>query len=840
MHALRLAFRLLLLTAVAATQLCLGQRTWSGSAETKQTLDRLNVLGSVLMIAAHPDDENNALLVYLGRGKKYRTAYLAITRGEGGQNLIGPEQGDEIGLIRTQELLGARRWDAGEQFFTRAIDFGFSKSAEESMQKWGKEQVLADIVYNIRRYRPDVIINRFSGTPRDGHGHHIASGLLTKEAYEAAADPNRFPEQLKHVQPWRAKRIVFNMFAFNRQMEEQNAKDPSPKVTIEVGGYDPVLGFSYGEIAGISRSSHKSQAFGSAERRGPIQAQLVTIGGEPATKDLFDGVDTTWNRVPGGAAIGDLLREAAQKYQIENPAAALPSLLAARQLAAKNQAWWAQFKLPEIDEAIALCAGLNAELVTDRELATPKSAVKLTMNVIQRLPHNLRWTGVRYEGAPQLSTKVPSTDPLPLNRIVSASTDWSVPATQPISQPYWMREPKQNPSLFTVSDLNLLGLSENPAVLTAVFDFADAEGRTFQLRREARYRFVDQVEGEQTRRLVIAPPVALKIADPVMLYPNSDAKNVAVQVKANSAKAEGKVKLQLPQGWTATPAEQTFAIANRGELASFTFSVKPPSWPGKATLQAIATLADGTVTTQGTEVVRYPHIAPQTHFPPAQASLVRADVKISSRRIGYIMGAGDEMPPSIRQLGVQVDLLSPDDVATSDLSRFDALVTGVRALATRTDLRSSKTRLLDYVSKGGVMVVQYNTAEGFFNTGGTAIDLAPYPLKISRDRVTVEDAPVRFVTPNHPLLSRPNKITGEDFSGWIQERGLYFASEYDSRYTPLFGMNDPGEKEQLGSTIVTEYGKGMYIYTSLSWFRELPAGVPGAYRIFANFLSGGK
>ena len=815
-------------------------RTWAGAAETKQALDRLTVLGSVLMVAAHPDDENNALLVYLGRGKKYRTAYLSLTRGEGGQNLIGSEQGDEIGLIRTQELMGARRWDAGEQYFTRAVDFGFSKSPVESLEKWDREQVLGDIVYAIRRYRPDVVINRFSGTARDGHGHHTASGLLTKDAYEAAGDPQRFPEQLKYVQPWRAKRLMFNMFAFNRQMEEENAKNPIPKVDIEVGSFDPVLGLSYGEIAGISRSNHKSQAFGTAERRGSIKAQLITTGGDPATKDMFDGVDATWNRVPGGAAIGKLLAEAAARYQPESPQAALPALLAARQLAAANTDWWAQFKLPEIDETIALCAGLHADVTTDREQASPRSTLKLTMNVMQRLPYSLRWTGARFEGSPELTSPAPPENALEPNRAATAAIDWTVPAKQAISQPYWMREPKLRSALFNVADMKLLGLAENPQVLTAVLEFADASGRKFELRRDARYRFVDPVDGEQTRRLVIVPPVALKVADAVMLYPDAQPRSVTVEVKANTPAAAGQVRLKLPEGWSATPAEHSFKIAKRGELASFVFTVKPPAWPGKATLDAVATMADGTQTSAGTEVIRYAHIPPQTLFPPAQTSLVRADVKVSARRVGYVMGAGDEVPAALRQLGLQVDLLTPGDVASGDLARYDAILTGVRALSTRADLRSSRTRILDYVNNGGVLIVQYNTVEGGFNSRDSVVDLAPYPLKINRDRVTVEEAPVRFPNPQHPLLNAPNKISGEDFSGWVQERGLYFGSEWDPKYTPLFAMNDPGEKELLGGTLATQYGKGLYIYTSLAFFRELPAGVPGAYRIFANFLSGGK
>ncbi|MGC3956515.1 MAG: PIG-L family deacetylase [Verrucomicrobiota bacterium] len=831
----RTSFLLALLTAASA----FAQRPFTGSAEVRQALDRLNVVGSVLMIAAHPDDENNNLLVYLGRGKKYRTAYLSLTRGEGGQNLIGSEQGDEIGLIRTQELLGARRWDAGEQYFSRAIDFGFSKTADETLQKWGRDNVLADVVYNIRRYRPDVIITRFSGTPRDGHGHHQSSAILAKEAFEAAADPARFPEQLKLVQPWRAKRIVFNLFAFNRQMEEENAKNPAPRVALETGGYDPVLGYSYGEIAGISRSNHKSQAFGSAERRGAIKAELAPVAGDVAQGDLFDGVDATWSRVKGGAEIGALLAKAAKEFQDENPAAILPHLIAARQLAAANTDWWAQYKLPEIDEAIALCAGLFAEVRTDREHAAPGATLKLTVDVMQRLPYGLRWTGVKFDNG--LTGQPSVANELPLNAAASASVDWNIPKDQAISQPYWMRDAK-NGNLYAVDDLRLLGLADSPPVLTATLSFADAQGRTFALQRPARYRFVDPVQGEQVRRLLIVPPVALKVSDAVMVFPDSQSRSVAIEVKANVANAAGTLRLKLPDGWIATPAEHEFKIAARNEMTSFAFTLKPPAWSGKATLEAVATMADGSVTNRGAEVVRYPHIPPQSHFPPAQALLVRADVKISIKRVGYVMGAGDEMPAALRQLGLQVDLLSPEDVAAGELGKYDSIVVGVRAFNTRPDLKSSQARLMEYVKNGGTMIVQYNTPEGFGGPGArpTPVALAPYPLSISRDRVTVEEVPVRFPDKENALLNKPNKITGEDFSGWVQERGLYFVTDFGKEYTPLFGMNDPGEKELLGGTVAAKYGKGTYIYTSLVWFRELPAGVPGAFRIFANFLSAGK
>ena len=813
------------------------QRSVHGTAEIKLALERLNVLGSVLMIAAHPDDENTALLAYLARGKKYRTAYLSLTRGEGGQNLIGAEQGDEIGIIRTQELLAARRIDGSEQFFSRAVDFGFSKSADETLAKWGRDQILADTVYAIRRFRPDVIITRFSGTPRDGHGQHQASALLGKEGFSVAADASRFPEQLKIVQPWQAKRLMFNLFSFRPQDEAENAKIVN-KVEVDTGEYDPILGYSYNEIAGASRSQHKSQGMGSAERKGSSKNQLINIGGDAAKDDLFSGIDTTWNRVPNGAPIGDLLRRAADSFKPENPALTVPMLLEARKLMLANQDPWAVRKLSELDETIALCAGLYVDLLSDREQATPGSTIKVTANAIVRSKLEVQWKSVSFSSG-GLNLPKFAGGKLPYNVNLAHGGEWTLDPTIPVSQPYWLAQPKtMGGGLYTVRNAAKIGNPENDPVLTAKFTFS-ANGTEFTVERPVQYRFVDRADGELTRNLIVVPPVALRVTDAVVVFPGVTPKTVTVEVRANVPKVAGQVSLTLPDGWLSTPASANFTLGGRGEMTMVSFVVKPPVTEARLTLKAVATV-DGAQSTAGMETIRYPHFAPQSLFPAASAILLRTNVRSTAKRVGYIMGAGDEVPAAIKQLGAEVTLLNEGQLGTAAFSNYDAVVIGIRAYNGRADLRANHNRLMEYVKQGGTVVVQYNVSDRGGFGGPARTDLAhvgPYPLTVGGERVTVEEAPIEFPNPKDALLNVPNKITDADFVGWVQERGLYFPSEWDAQYQSLFASHDPGEKDSKGATLVARYGKGTYIYSPLAWFRQLPAGVPGAYRIFANFLS---
>jgi len=819
------------------------QRELSGSAEARLALDRLNVVGSVLMIAAHPDDENTALLAYLARGRKVRTGYLSLTRGEGGQNLIGAEQGDALGVIRTEELLAARRIDGAEQFFTRAIDFGFTKTTEETFEKWGREKILSDVVWVIRRFRPDVIIVRFSGTPRDGHGQHQVSAILGREAFTAAADPKRFPEQLQWVQPWQAKRLMWNPGAFTKEQREEVEKMPN-RIVVDPGDYDAILGHSYAEIAGMSRSMHRSQGMGAAERKGSAKDSLVTQAGPVATHDIFDGIDISWNRVAGGAAVGNILSEAARSFDPENPDRIVPLLLKAQKAMASLSQPLPDGKQKELSEAVALCSGLWLDATADKYAVTPGGGLKFDATALSRDQLAVQVKSIDIEGiAPATTpaaTKSKFGEVLPFNEPQVFTLTATVGEHQALSQPYWLVEPKQGDTYSIPNQLDV-GLPENPPLFNAHFHL-QIESEDVEVVRPVEYRYVERAQGELTRPVIVEPPVALQWAEAAMLFPQGAAKAAALQVKANIAKAEGQVRIQVPAGWRSSANSEHFQLADAGEQNALSFQLTPPAGDAQGVLEASAQVGDQTVSVE-IETINYPHIPPQVLFPRAAAKLVRADVRLLPKTIGYVVGAGDEVPQALQQLGADVILLGPDELAGGNLGRFDAIVTGVRAYNVRADLRANQNRLMDYVKNGGTLVVQYNVADGQNPFGGTTTLLAsigPYPLTIGSERVTVEETPVQFPNPASPLLHQPNEITERDFDGWIQERGLYFASKWDDHYQPLFETHDPGQKPQAGSTLYTRYGKGAYVFTALSWFRELPADVPGAFRIFANLLSAGK
>ncbi|MEQ1885916.1 MAG: PIG-L family deacetylase, partial [Bryobacteraceae bacterium] len=850
-------------------------------------LDELNNLGSVLMIAAHPDDENTALLTYLARGKHVRTGYLSLTRGEGGQNLIGSEQSDELGIIRTEELLAARRIDGAEQYFTRAIDFGFTKTAEETLgAKWPREKVLGDVVWAIRRFRPDVIILRFSGTPRDGHGQHQASAILGKEAFRAAADPKRFPEQLQYVKPWQALRLMTNLTNFNRE-QQRDIDQIKDKLELDLGEYSPELGYSYNEIAGMSRSQHRSQAMGTAERKGPVKNYFVTDAGDKATSDIFEGINIGWSRVNGGAPVSALLEEAKKSYEPAHPEKLVALLTKVRPVmaaaVASSQNPLAEQKLKQLDETIADAAGLWVDATADKGSVVPGGSVKVTLTALARNPVEgqtailgAKITGI--EGAPTLPV---ATMVLARNKPLEFPAMVKFPETAAYSQPYWLALPK-DASMYTVPDAKKIGDPENDPVLTAEFRLR-VSGTEITLSRPVVNRYVDRVYGELTRPLAVIPAVGIEFGGRAIVFADDKPRHIDVPVKSASGKVLGELKLTTPAGWKVSPESQKFELGGTNEQAVVSFDLTPPAGESQGMLGAVATV-NGRGIPVSTRVIDYPHIPMQTLYPAAASNLARVALKNLSKNVGYVMGAGDEVPDALRQMGCEVTLLSKDDLLYGDLSRFDAIVTGVRAWNVRADLRANYQRLYKYAENGGTVVVQYNVAEGVAPVGGPATNppkpvvaqnggtqnatpaapapqgdapppivavgdptlldhIGPYPIKESRDnkdRVTVEEAAVRFPNPDLVLLHSPNEITPRDFEGWVQERGLNFAIEWDSHYKPVFESHDPGDKEMLGGELFTPYGKGAYVFTAYSWFRQLPAGVPGAYRLFANMLSASK
>jgi LmbE family N-acetylglucosaminyl deacetylase len=806
----------------------------SDAAETQAALRRLAVAGSVLYVGAHPDDENTALLAHLARGRGARTAYLSLTRGDGGQNILGTEKGALLGVVRTQELLAARRIDGAEQFFTRAIDFGFTKSPEETFRFWEHEAVLADVVWVVRRFRPDVVVARFPTTGEGGHGQHTASAILASEAFDAAGDPARFPEQLKDgVRPWKPKRLVWNVFNF-RQAEPP--KDADKMLSADVGGYDPLLGKSYTEIAAESRTMHMSQAQGTPGRRGPALNYFAHIKGEAATKDLFDGVDLSWRRYAGGEAVGQLLEEAARKYDPANPSAVIPLLLRAHREMGKlsKEEPLVEAKRAALEEVIRSAAGLWVEAVAADPYVTPGGEVKVTTTVVNRSGYPLKFetVGASSAGVDILRTELKSNQPFTRERPLRTQPDAAY------SQPYWLRE-EPGKGLFRINDAGLVGAPEAPPALTvhAPFTFGEgeaAEAITFRI--PVLYRWTDRVRGDLYRPVVVVPEVSVAVGEQTLVFPDRQPKQVRVTLRNNTtADTTGTLRLKLPAGWTATPSEIPATLKAKGEEFRATFNVTPPAGASTAALAAEFESA-GKTYTRGVVEIDYPHIPRQTLFPSARAELVRVDLQKRGSRVAYVMGAGDEIPEALRQVGYDVTLLSDEDLEAADLSRFDAVVTGVRAYNTRAALRRQQTRLLEYVERGGTLVVQYNTPDRTLE----GAQLGPYPFKITGDRVTDETAAVTPLAPADALLNTPNRITAADFEGWVQERGLYFASEWDARYAPLFASHDPGAPDLKGSTLVARHGKGTYVFTGLAFFRQLPAGVPGAYRLFVNMISAGK
>jgi LmbE family N-acetylglucosaminyl deacetylase len=799
------------------------------ASEIQLALQKLNVLGRVLYIAAHPDDENTNLMALWANGSLYDAAYLSITRGDGGQNLLGPELRERLGVIRTEELLAARRIDHAKQFFSRAIDFGFSKTAEESLRIWDHDKILSDVVWLIRKFRPDVIVTRFSPEDERTHGHHTASAILAREAFLAAGDPNRFPEQLAYVKPWRPTRLVWNTSPFfftNRNLPF----DPTGLIVLEAGGYNSLLGKAYTEIAAASLSMHKSQGVGSPPRRGVRKEYFKLLDGQPMTNSIFEGVDTTWSRVSNSEPIAKEIRQIISQFNPADPAASVPELLKLRQAMSgiKDDSWIPE-KKAELDQIIAACLGLHVEASTTKEAFTPGQTAALKLDAINRCNVPVTLQEVRFPTSGE-STKIDAM--LPANELLTKDLACKIPDNAPYSQSYWLRKPGTL-GAFAVDDQKLIGLPENPATLPIEI-VLQVNGQELRYTIDAKYRFVDPVAGELRRRLVIAPPVFANLANGVFVFPTNQPKSVSVHVTAATGPVKGELKMSAPQGWHVSPTSVPIDLKGADADTAATFSVKPPDESSEGTLRAIVTI-DGRDYSFERVRISYPHIGVHTLMPPAEAKLVRADIRKKGDRIGYIPGAGDGVPESLTQIGYSVKILSEPDITAKNLAQFSAVVLGIRAYNTQERISNWLPELLEYVKDGGLAIAQYNTLSELKTN-----QLGPYPLEISRDRVTDENAPVRILAPNHPVMTTPNQITSKDFDGWVQERGLYFPDKWDVAWTPILSCNDPKEKPLDGGLLIANSGKGFFIYTSYSWFRQLPAGVPGAYRLFANMLSLGK
>ena len=805
------------------------------STEIHHSLKKLNFLGTALYVAAHPDDENTRLISYLSNHDKARTIYLSLTRGDGGQNLIGPELRELLGVLRTQELLAARSVDGGEQWFSRANDFGFSKHPDETLTIWDKEKVLGDVVWAIRNLKPDVVINRFDHrTPGSTHGHHTTSAMLSVEAFDLVNDPKFYPEQLEYVEPWQPRRVFFNTsWWFYGGRENFEKADKSNLVKMDTGVYYPELGLSNNEIASVASSQHLCQGFGRLTTRGSQNEYVELLKGDmPKTNNLFEGINTTWSRIEGGKEIGDILYTIEENFNFTNPAAHVPQLIEAYKLLQNvSDKHWKALKSQELKDIILACSGLYLEASADASSTTPKNSAKLNFEILNRstAPFNLK--EIQLVGS---NSKLTPNLNLSNNKKETLSLDFPIADNQGISGPYWLNKP-WGLGMYEVNNQRMIGKAQTPSAFDVDF-ILSFEGYDISFRKPVVYRFSRPDRGELYEPFVVLPEVTTQIDEKVLIFPNNEPKDVAVKVRAGKDNISGEVRLNHPAGWVVSPSKKSFAIEKMGQEQILTFKVAPPTTDSEGKLSPIAQV-DGEDFDKELVEIAYDHIPKQSVLLPSEAKVVRMNISKTGEHIGYIMGAGDKVPESLEQIGYQVHLIDPNDIQSGSLEKYDAVVVGIRAYNVVENLKFKQPFLFEYVENGGNLIVQYNTA----NRWRAQFDnIAPYELSISRDRVTNENAQVNVLAQDHSLINFPNTITEDDFDNWVQERGLYFPNQWGPEFTPILSMNDKGESPKEGSLLVAPYGKGHYIYTGLSFFRELPAGVSGAYKLFANMLSIGK
>lgn len=839
-----------------------------GAATLADAIQRLPVVASMLHTGAHPDDERSSLMAYVSRGLHARAAYMALNRGEGGQNLIGPELYDGIGAIRTDELMAARQFDGAEQYFSRAFDFGYSKSADEAFELWGRDLLLSDMVRVIRRFRPDVIVSVFAGSPRDGHGQHQAAGITTKDAFRAAADPNQFPDQIAAgLQTWQASKLY---------LSNLRATFPSlDSLIIDTGDYSPIYQRSYNEIGLAGRSMHRSQDMGTIQRKGPATTRLKLVDREMGAvqdgpdKSLFDGIDTSFMRlcaVSDDASLNLVLRpllsrldgaanQAAEDFRPFDPTSVLPAAVAGLNVLRDVRGLVTDRNFDETDkdymlflldlkerdfvDVISLALGLSFEVLADDPVVTPGETFTVELQLLNRshvsiVPISMRlqtpetWTATS-------RSEFPGT--LGYNEMLKVPVSVALMDAARSSKPYWRRTSNRAATVEVTSE-DLIGYPWRPAdaVGHAVFE---VEGTRIEITRPAEYRYANRAIGEIRRPLMVAPALSVSLTPENAVIPSSadgQSRRFQVTVRNNvAAGARAIVRLEAAEGWVVEPAMYSFDFKRENEEMTLAFEVTPSPGTSSGTyLLSASAEVDGRLYTEGFHELNYPHIDPHHLYRDAVSDVTVIDVEVAPDLVvGYIMGAGDDIPASLEQLGVKPHLLDSDDLASADLSDYDVIVAGIRAYEVRPDLVSLNHRLMAYVRQGGTYIVQYNKYA--FNQA----QYGPYPAAIHRphDRVTREDAPVVLLVPDHPIFNMPNRITQDDFQGWVQERGLYFWGEWDDRYTPLMASQDPGEDPKAGGLVEARYGEGRYIYTGYAWFRQLPAGVPGAFRIFANLLS---
>lgn len=792
-------------------------------------IQKLNVLGSALYIAAHPDDENTRLITYLSKAKHINTAYLSLTRGDGGQNSIGPEQAELLGIVRTQELLSARRVDGGTQFFTRAMDFGYSKSADETLTIWDRNDLLSDMVWVIRKFRPDVLITRFPADERAGHGQHEASAILAAEAFEKAGNPEVFPDQLKYLDPWKPERLLLN----TGRWWNPDIQEGDHVISVDIGEYDPISGLSYSELGADSRSQHRSQAFGVTWTRGTSKEFLEPVKGSEPEEGIFEGIDISWERI-GRPEIGTMIDKILSEYDFNDPSASLAGFLALRKkIKTVNNKFWREKKLREVDELIKACLGLYFEAATDKSYASPGDSVRFRFEFTNRSDIHISLNGIS-AGVVGVDTVIHTQ--LENNQSLEFSISRILPEEVPETSPYWLDFPR-NGYEYVIPDETERGVANNDVPVTFTAEL-DIEGTVIAYEIPVVYTWTDRMRGQQYEPFEVGPALFAEINNGVYIFPGSEEKTFEVTLNTMNQPLNGKLHLEVPDGWDYSPEEIPFDLS-AGSDETYVFNIKPPNKASQGTVRAVAVSGDKSYNRKMV-TVDYEHFPRQVVYLPAEAAVVKLDIMKKGDRIGYIMGAGDEVGASLAEIGYAVTYIDQNNIDHLDLGQFDAIVFGIMAFNNNEFIGNFSDRFMTYMHNGGNLILQYNN----MRIGMKSELIMPYPIEFSgnsaRVRVSEEDAEVSLLMPDHPALSEPNDITEKDFDGWIQERGLYFPVNWDDQYNALVSSHDTGEEPLKGGILVAEYGKGHYVYTPLSWFRQLPTGVPGAFRIFANLISLGR
>lgn len=803
------------------------------SGDIYNKIKSLQKVGTVMYLAAHPDDENTRLITWLSNKQHLNTVYLSLTRGDGGQNLIGTETGDLLGILRTQELLMARRVDGGKQWFTRANDFGYSKKASETLHIWDKNEVLSDVVAAIRYWQPDIIINRFpSDTTVQTHGHHTASAILGLEAFDLANDARAFPDSYKKYGAWQPARIYFNTsYFFYKSQEEFDKADKSALANIEIGDYYPITGRSNNEIAAESRSMHKCQAFGTSGSRTEQKEYLEYLKGKKTGNkdDIFEGLDLSWNRLKGGKPVNAMIENILNNYKFENPSLSIPDLVKLYQFINKNveNSRRKDQKLEDLKEIIASAAGLFLEAAAVSAITTRSADVKIKTEITNRSPLQLRLNKISI--LPNVWDTILLEKLLPPGGNMMLESNLITPSGINFTGPYWVAD-KPNNGLYVVNNPDLRGVPETPRELKVVFS-VNINGQDFEFGRNVIYKFTDPAKGEVYTPFDVMPDVYLNPVEDVVLFPDNKAKNIQVKLTAAKDNMEGTVSVTTTNGWRCSNNNQKLIIKKKGDEQVFSFTISPPSAKSETDINFIATVKGQEFRNSMVEVA-YDHIPTQRVLKPSYSRLVHDDIKCSPVKIAYLTGAGDKIPEALKQLGIDVHFIKAEEIELEKISNYDVILTGVRAYNTLQMLANKHEIMMKFVENGGTLICQYNTAFGLVTK-----DIGPYPFTISRGRVTDENAPMQMLDKDHRIFNMPNKLTNADFEAWVQERGLYFITTDDTRYQKLLKTHDPGEQDLDGSLVTCKYGKGNFVYCSLSLFRQLPAGVPGAYKLLANMLS---